>query len=492
MTRIDNPLGVASRRGLAALAAAGCLALLAHPPGAASAATIAVDTTADLHGTPGNCSLREAISSANDDAAVGGCAAGSGTDEIVVPGGTYRLTIARVLESAFDTDNSEGDLDATEPATIRPRFPLDRVVIDADGSTIDDRVLTVTADGAGLTVIGATLRGGASPVTGGGVYVLAGVLTLRRVTLTDNVSGANGGGIFSTNTGATVNLINSTIAGNHSDFSGGGFRVGGGIATIRNTTIVNNVADEDENGSGDGGGLSVSPMFTATVLSTLIASNDDQGGETPDCNVVAGGTLASAGSVLIGDPTGCGGYTPGPGDITGVDPRLGPLAFNGGSNKTRALRPGSRAINRGAGCEPTDQRGLPRSLGLGNRCDIGAYELARCAGAIVNRVGTSGPNRLVGTNGRDGIMGLAGNDRLFGRGGNDSLCGQNGNDRLFGQRGFDRLFGQRGFDRLLGGAKADRLFGGPGRDLLNGQRGRDRCAGGPGRDRVRRCAFTFR
>jgi CSLREA domain-containing protein len=508
MARIDRPRGVASRGGLASVAAAGCLAVLALVPAAAPAATITVNTTADVHGTLGNCSLREAISSANLDGPFGGCASGSGNDTIVIPGGTYRLMIPRVAEAANGTDNTEGDLDVTDVATLHPRFPLDRVIIDGNGAVTDDRVLQTSAVGDGLTIEGLTLRGGSGGV-GGGIFGEGGgaVLTLNRVTVVGN-SGTNGGGIIHGGGGAsTLAITNSTIAGNSASGFGGGLNVGSALATLRNVTLAGNTADSDNDGSGDGGGLEISGSAPVTLQSTLMAGNADRSGEAPDC-FIPGGSLTSAGNSLIGDLTGCT-YTAGPGDITGVAPRLGPLAFNGGPNETRALRPGSPAINRGGqSCEPTDQRGLPR--GFGGRCDIGAYELARCAGAIVNRVGTPGPNRLVGTNGRDGILGLAGNDRLFGRGGNDSLCGQGGFDRLFGQGGFDRLLGGAQADRLFGGAKADRLFGGPGfdrlfgqrgfdrlfggpgRDLLNGQRGRDRCHGGPGRDRARRCAVRRR
>jgi len=57
------------------------------------------------------------------------------------------------------------------------------------------------------------------------------------------------------------------------------------------------------------------------------------------------------------------------------DPLLGPLADNGGPNKTMALQPGSPAIDAGnnATCPTTDQRGINRPQG--SDCDIGAFEL---------------------------------------------------------------------------------------------------------------------
>jgi hypothetical protein len=61
-----------------------------------------------------------------------------------------------------------------------------------------------------------------------------------------------------------------------------------------------------------------------------------------------------------------------------VDPRLGPLADNGGPTETQALEPGSPAIDAvpaaGAGCALIDERGVSRPQGVG--CDIGAYEHA--------------------------------------------------------------------------------------------------------------------
>jgi len=57
------------------------------------------------------------------------------------------------------------------------------------------------------------------------------------------------------------------------------------------------------------------------------------------------------------------------------DPLLGPLADNGGPNKTMALQPGSPAIDAGNNttCPGTDQRGILRPQG--SICDIGAFEL---------------------------------------------------------------------------------------------------------------------
>jgi len=76
------------------------------------------------------------------------------------------------------------------------------------------------------------------------------------------------------------------------------------------------------------------------------------------------------------------------GNIIGQDPKLGPLAKNGGPTQTMALLPGSPAIDAGnpakpgsgkGACEVTDQRGTPRgATGAGKAvCDIGAFEYSK-------------------------------------------------------------------------------------------------------------------
>src|SRR5690242_7952991 len=73
------------------------------------AATITVNTTTDELNNDGDCSLREAIQAANTNAAVDRCTAGTLTpiDEIIVPPGTYTLTLA----GANENNNATGDLD---------------------------------------------------------------------------------------------------------------------------------------------------------------------------------------------------------------------------------------------------------------------------------------------------------------------------------------------------------------------------------------------
>ena len=413
-------------------------------PGSASGATITVGTTADEAAVAnGRCALREAISAANTDAAVGGCPAGSasGTDTVRVRGGTYRLTIPPVNPLS---DNATGDLDVDSKISL--------VHVGPNPATIDggglDRVMQFQSMEA--TISDLTIRNGAAPV-GAGILSSGSYLTLEGVTLAGNVASLFGGGAASSGSGGILTLVNSTVSGNRAAEGGAGLYQGTQeMMALSGSTVTANIADADSNGSGDGGGIDPA-TGEVRLVDTIVAGNIDRGGEAPDC----AGTLGSDGGNLLGIPLGCtlGGVKPS--DVLNVPARLGALTDNGGPTPTHALRRGSRALGGGALCNKEDQRGLPRRLG-GPRCDIGAYELARCRGVVVNRVGTAAADRLRGTPGADGLLGLSGRDVLRGRAGKDGLCGGAGRDRLFGGPGRDRLLGGPGGDRLRGGPGLDR------------------------------------
>ena len=95
---------------------AGLLFALAVQAGIARAATITVTTMTDEFGSGPACSLREAVRTANGNADFGSCAhiGAFGSDLILVPPGTYELTIAGIDEDADAT----ADLDILGNVTI--------------------------------------------------------------------------------------------------------------------------------------------------------------------------------------------------------------------------------------------------------------------------------------------------------------------------------------------------------------------------------------
>lgn len=487
------------------------------PGQTALAATIAVTTVDDELNADGDCSLREAIESANTDTAVDACPAGAGADTIVLPAGMYVLSIAGTGEDA----NATGDLDISADLTINGAGHTSTII---DGGGID-RVLEVRP-GATVQIDGVTIRNGNPSANAGGI-LNRGTLTLTKSTVSGNTGLDFGGGIF--NVGILA-MTNSTVSGNSTNglnLSGGGAGIfnegtmtltastvsgnttlgrGGAIynldqtATLINSTISGNAAlngggifnrfgivlltssTNTGNTATDNGGGIWNFSGTMTLANTIVSSNT---AATPsdDC----AGSITSLGYNIASDASCALGGT---GDLNSTDPLLGPLTNNSGPTETHALLTGSPAIDAVplAACTvSTDQRGVPRPMGPA--CDSGAFERVvpdECNTMIFDAiiVGTPGNDWIFGTNGRDLIFGLGGNDHINGSNNHDCLVGGDGHDRVNGSNGNDFLDGGTGDDTLTGSNGNDTLIGGADLDVLNGGNGDDFMAGGTGNDRL--------
>jgi hypothetical protein len=224
---------------------------------------------------------------------------------------------------------------------------------------------------------------------GGGMVVDGGITTLRNSAVVRNTaSSGDGGGILIMNSGS-LSLTNSTLSANSATASGGAIANGsgntsGGSLAVSFSTISANSAHS-------GGGIAATaatpppgmapPIAAMTLNASILAGNTAPSG--PDC----AGAATSLGYNLIGDADGCSGVSAA-GDLTGsgaspLDPRLGPLADNGGPTWTMAPQSGSPALDAVpiAKCSvSTDQRGQPRPDPLYNgACDSGAVEVPAAA-----------------------------------------------------------------------------------------------------------------
>jgi hypothetical protein len=231
---------------------------------------------------------------------------------------------------------------------------------------------------------------------GGGIQngggEISGSLTIIDSTIRDNSAGNDGGALFSTVTGSYVSLQNSAIVANTAGNQGGGINTnnptdllnvtlsdniagiaGGAVSTIAsgvlsgtNLTISHNTITNEA-----GGGAALFNNGIMRLSNSIVASNMS-GNTCGGTNAITsqGHNLASDAACAFTDTN----------DLPSTDPLLGALQDNGGPTLTRALLPGSPAIDAGnnAVCPASDQRGEARPTdGDGDgvaACDIGAYE----------------------------------------------------------------------------------------------------------------------
>lgn len=293
-----------------------------------------VNTLEDEWNGDGDCSLREAVTAADDNVPVDTCPAGDGLNP-----DTIRFSVDGTITLGSTLP------DITDPA----------------GLTIDGSGLSVTVSGSGAVRVM--------------VVDLDGLLTVAHLIVANGFSDSVGGGIFNA---GTLTVTHSTFFGNSAPWGGGIHNRAEGTLTITHSTFSGNSAGRFGGGIFNLGDVDI--PSTLNLTNTIIAGS--RGG---DChNNSPFGTVNSSGVNLIEDGS-CDGNA-----ITG-DPRLAPLADNGGPTLTHALCKGrgepnavctgpSPAIDAAddAVClkDPvnnTDQRGATRPQG--NHCDIGAFEV---------------------------------------------------------------------------------------------------------------------
>lgn len=405
------------RAGVGALLAVG---LAACGGGGSGGGRITVATLVDGVAT-GDCSLRDAISTANGSPVAGsGCRAPrvaaktigfarglSGTIALSapLPAISGQLTIEGPTDGAAITLSGEQAhriLDIAEDAEVELRNlilahgeALDggAAVRNAGGLTIEDCLIhgNHSALGGGallnlasgdLLILESELRDNGTNSVGGALDSAGGSVTLVDSTIAGNGNGDGGGGAVVTSGSTTLEIDGCTFSGNDSAGSGGALNVGGPTSIV-NSTFVGNSANAP------GGAIAVSGGSAVTV----VASTFDRNLSAPQfpgntVTVAAGGSLSFKSTILrraadlftpiclasndgpivnggynIASDSSCGfGTSIGAEGQTigdGVDPLLDPagLQDNGGPTATVALLDDSPAVTAIPPAECTDADG---------------------------------------------------------------------------------------------------------------------------------------
>ncbi|MEM0964309.1 MAG: choice-of-anchor Q domain-containing protein [Bacteroidota bacterium] len=335
-------------------------ALLATSTLAAHAATITVNTLEAEDNQDGDCSLREAMLSADLDQAFDACTAGNGADviEIAVTG-----QIELPFGFRFSTDVTlrgpgSDQLTLVDAATSQT-LQVQGSTVRFEGFTIAGDGTSSVADGAFLLFAGADvtmedvvirdfvsgsqggailaessqltlgrcqlLRNTSTTSNGGGLYALDTNVTIEQSLFQGNTAGGNGGGLYFSNNvelvvdastfigneataggglflnSGTVRVQRSTVADNRARTFGGGISTNVSALTLTSLTVTGNTADSDADGTGDGGGIS--GFSGVTITNSVVAGNQDLGGDVaPDLAV--GDTWTVGPTNFIGDGRG--------------------------------------------------------------------------------------------------------------------------------------------------------------------------------------------
>lgn len=271
--------------------------------GSAHAASITVTDGGDA-GTAATCTLRQAVESANTDAAVGNCTAGSGADTIDFAAGLAGSTIT-LAGTQLEVDE---DLVINGSGQTIDADGNSRVIRVADYTSLTASNLIITGGNSGsygggisagyyssLKLSNCTVTGNHADWDGGGIYLDEfASLELTNSIISNNTANDDGGGIY----GYAYNpmtILGSTISGNQSDDEGGGLYAWEGDVSLSNSTISGNQAYY-------GGGLYIRHGDTSLVGSTISGNqaNYEGGG------ILAGGDaeVAITNSTISDNQTG--------------------------------------------------------------------------------------------------------------------------------------------------------------------------------------------
>ena len=269
-----------------------------------------------------DCSLADAITAANTDAAVGECPAGDGADtitlssdiilnaalphittEITIVGGDYTIDgVNRFRILVVDGGNlMVHDLTMTKgygdwggaianlggrlmliASRISTSSALEGAAIANEGTLIvaNSMIVDNSADFGGaihslrgeVTIAGSVLNHNRSNHSGGAIYAESGVIVIDNTDIDFNTSIDSYGGGIALLDGQVQIRDGSSIAGNSSDDAGGGIFFRDGILTITDSYVTSNRSGTS------GGGISTSYGSIEIANSTIERNSAKDGG----------------------------------------------------------------------------------------------------------------------------------------------------------------------------------------------------------------------
>ncbi|MEM9301164.1 MAG: choice-of-anchor Q domain-containing protein [Pseudomonadota bacterium] len=293
-------------------------------------ATIVVSTPLDSESDDGQCSLREAIASANLDPTVKGdlpageCAAGDADRDLIIFDDLVFSLVTEIqllqgqlmITDDLQIDGTVGGNDIRIIGTGNDRvFAIDTVdgpgvvqnvqlsnLLLENGTSTSGGIIH-NAAGSDLSLFGVTVSGGAATGNeategGGGIYN-AGDLTISDSTISENSAtgdAGSGGGIL--NIQGTVTITGGELSGNTASRAGGGIETYLGVISLDNVSLENNATGSTP---GNGGGLHVTGAGDVTIEDSDIAGNT--------AAAEGGGLWNGGGTMMILDGTQITGNT---------------------------------------------------------------------------------------------------------------------------------------------------------------------------------------
>jgi hypothetical protein len=284
-------------------------------------------------------------------------------------GGGTMSVLNSVVSNNTSTSNGAGGIwfDQGDSLTIQNSTISGNHALDGGGGG----VTAFAYDAGGVTVTNSTISGNTAAHGGGGMYLWSPdhPIVVANSTVTGNTASEGGGIKVST---GTIDLEQSTVSGNTAVAGGDGLYLGYSNQKRSATSLSNESSGQAHAAAEEDQGI-------ALVTGSIVAGNDD--GTSDIGGAEETGSSVTTTASVIGTVTTVPD-TDGGGNQLGVtNPGLASLADNGGPTQTMALVAGSPAIDAGPDPVPSfpgnefDQRGAGFPRVVGNKVDVGAFEV---------------------------------------------------------------------------------------------------------------------